>query len=79
MDFRPVQGPAWKNPMAYGPGEKREQGDLVDFQRTLALSSRMVHPRKSSKGSRSTAWINRVFDRPDGCVDLQRVIDRLEK
>lgn len=45
--------------MGYSPGERREQGDLVDFQRSPALSSRMVHPRKSNKGSRSTAGINK--------------------
>lgn len=59
LELRPAQGPSWKNTMGYGPGENREQGGLVDFQRSPALSSRIIHPRKSSKGSRSTAWINK--------------------
>lgn len=59
LELTPVQGPSWKNPRGYGPGENREQGGLVDFQRSPALSSRIIHPRKSSKGSRSTAWINK--------------------
>jgi len=48
-------GTCLKEPQEIWPW--REE-DLVDFQRSPALSSRMVHPTKSSKDRRSTAWIN---------------------
>ncbi|KAK4822653.1 hypothetical protein QYF61_018605 [Mycteria americana] len=35
---------AWKNPIGYGPGEKRGQREVVDVQGSLPPSSRMVHP-----------------------------------
>lgn len=54
--------------MGYGPGEKREQGDLVDFQRSPTLGTRTVHARKSSKRSRIAAWINK------GCLIDQVVV-----
>lgn len=37
-------GSAWKNPMGNGPGNKKDPGDLVDFQGSPPPVSRTVHP-----------------------------------
>lgn len=38
----PFQRSAWKNPMGYGPGEKRGPEELVDYQGLPPLSSRKL-------------------------------------
>lgn len=37
-----VQGPAWKNHMQYGSGEKRDAGELDDFQGSPPPMSKMT-------------------------------------
>lgn len=40
-----LQGPAWKDPMGYSPGEKRRAGE-PDIQGSLPPSSRKHHTDK---------------------------------
>lgn len=56
----PVQGPAQKNPMGYGPEQKTGPGALADFQGFPPPDSRMVHPnRNSSKSGKRPAQMKK--------------------
>lgn len=41
-----LHGSAWKNTLAYSPGEKRGPGELIGIQGPPSPSSRKVHPDK---------------------------------
>lgn len=45
-------GSAWKNPMGNGPGNKKDPGDLVDFQGSPPPVSRTVHPKEQENKKR---------------------------
>lgn len=40
-----VQGPAWKNLRGCRLGKRMDSGELVDFQGSSSLTSRMLHPQ----------------------------------
>lgn len=45
--------------MGYRPGENRGPEELVDFQRSLSPSLRLLMCRKSNKGSRRPGWMTK--------------------
>ena len=67
----PLQRSAWKDPKAYGPGHKKAARAMIlqPLERFVPTS------RKSSKGIRRPAWLERM-----SCFnsDIKRSVQRLE-
>jgi len=48
----PLQGPAWKNPMRYSPGEKRGSEELTAIQALPPPSLSMIHAAEQESKQR---------------------------
>lgn len=62
LDFRKadVKISAWKNPLRFSPGEKRDPRELVDIQGSPCPNpSSTPTNRKASKGRRRPAWLSK--------------------
>ena len=61
--FWPGEEPAWKNPIGYGPAEKRGCRELFDGQGSPLQAPELstLTCRKSRKGGRKLAWMRKAL------------------